>query len=235
MRNSRGEKLIGWASKTHHSKSVLLLHGIRSDSRSMLNRACFFRDTLQYNVILFDQRAHGLSEGDYSSAGLYESMDLQLFENYINEQYGTSMGVVGISMGGAAAVLALDIIDPDFLILEMVYPTLDEAISNRLKKRLGPFAPVVKHGMYLILKIRYNMEPVLVNPVEAAKSYDGPVQVLAGGKDKRTTKEESENFYNAFPKDNKKLHIFPEAAHEDLYSYDSTEYKEIVRQFLRVE
>lgn len=42
LTNGRGEKLIGWASKTEYAQSVLLLHGIRSDSRSMLQRALFF-------------------------------------------------------------------------------------------------------------------------------------------------------------------------------------------------
>lgn len=233
LQNERGENLIGWASTTEFSQSVLLLHGIRSHSQSMLERAHFFRDSLQYNVILFDQRAHGMSDGSYSSAGLFESLDLPLFERYIKKRYGTSMGVLGVSMGGAATLLALDSIAPDFLILEMVYPTLDEAIVNRLKKRLGPFSSFIQFGISVILKSRYHMNPSEVRPIEMVDTYTNPVLIISGESDVRTTSAETKRLFETFPKREKELYFIKGAAHEDLYQFDEKQYRAVVKKFLK--
>ncbi len=45
-------------------------------------------------------------------------------------------------MGGAAAILASPPLQADAFVLEMVYPTIDDAVTNRLTMRLGSWARV---------------------------------------------------------------------------------------------
>lgn len=230
--NSRGEKLTGWASKSQHSQSVLLLHGIRSNAGSMFNRANFFLDSLNYNVLIMDQRAHGYSEGNFSSAGVLESDDIPLFIRYIENNYNTSAGIIGTSMGGAAATLALDSINPDFLILESVYPSLDQAIDNRLRKRLGVLSTVVKEGIYSILQTKYSINPRSVNPIKNVKSYEIPTLIIAGENDKRTTLDESKELFNAVKSKNKQIVVIKKMSHVDAYNYTPQQYREEVTLFL---
>lgn len=231
--NKRGEKLTLWLSPTNHSTSVLFLHGIRGNSANMIERAHYFRDSLKVNVILADQRAHGYSDGVFTSAGHLESNDIPLFMNLIKEEYNTSAGIVGISMGGAASLLAIDSITPTFLILESVYPNLDNAIEQRLRKRFALFTPFVKWGIYTMLKSRYKLEPATVSPLNSIKNYKGPILILGGSKDMQTTRSETEDLFENAGSEHKKLHIFDNAKHVDLFSYSPYTYKSIISEFMR--
>lgn len=229
--NEDGYKLTGWASKTQHTKSVLLLHGIRSNAKAMLPRALFYLDSLQYNVLIMDQRAHGLSEGRISTAGANESKDIPLFVDFIKEKYRTSCGIHGISMGGAAALLSAEKTQPNFMVLEMVYPRLDRAIENRLTKRIGSLAKVVKESMYLIMKNRYRLNPKDITPIIHLKSYDNPLLIYAGKRDYRTTLEESQELYHAVQSD-KKSFVTLDASHEDFYTVAPIQYEQELLNFL---
>lgn len=231
LRNERDEELIGWASKSQHKKSVILLHGIRANAGAMLSRALFYLDSLEYNVLLMDQRAHGFSSGKYSTAGYLESRDLPLFTSFIKEKYQTSCGIHGISMGGAAAILSLEQTQPDFLVLEMVYPRLDKAIENRLKKRLGPLSKIVKESMYFVLKNRYNLSPKEVTPIVHFKSYEKPLLLFAGERDYHTTPKESKELFHAVHSRKKEL-VFMDAAHQDLYRANPMLFHQKLSSFL---
>jgi dienelactone hydrolase len=64
------------------------------------------------------------------------------------------IGIVGISMGGAAALLASPQLDVNAMVLEMVYPTINQAITNRLTMRLGNWARVLTPVLSWQLKPR---------------------------------------------------------------------------------
>ena len=60
-----------------------------------------------YNVFLFDFRACGRSGGRFTTVGLKEAWDVEAAVSYVSERYGRGpVGVLGISMGGGAAIMA---------------------------------------------------------------------------------------------------------------------------------
>ncbi|MBX3064149.1 MAG: alpha/beta fold hydrolase, partial [Anaerolineae bacterium] len=59
-----------------------------------------------FNVLMFDWRGHGRSDGDMVTMGALEVNDLLGALDYLDEQRGINrVGVLGFSMGGAVALM----------------------------------------------------------------------------------------------------------------------------------
>jgi pimeloyl-ACP methyl ester carboxylesterase len=107
--NKRGNLLSGWLAI--HSPLVpviILTHGTPGNRVSMIQRAAFLYNH-GYNVLLFDFQSYGRSQGIMSTLGMVESEDILAAINYLHALPDTShskIGVLGLSMGATAAVLA---------------------------------------------------------------------------------------------------------------------------------
>ena len=86
------------------------MHGITSNraSNNSLGIARRLREH-GYNLLLFDQRAHGESGGERISGGYHERRDLGGAIDFLKSQgvLESSIGVLGASMGAGTALLTL--------------------------------------------------------------------------------------------------------------------------------
>ena len=107
--NWRGELLSGWLSvMTPEAPVIILTHGTPGNRLSMVERAAFLH-THGYNVLLFDFQSYGRSQGEFSTLGMVESEDILAAISYLHSLPQTrysKIGVLGLSMGATAAVLA---------------------------------------------------------------------------------------------------------------------------------
>src|SRR6266496_1494620 len=107
--NWRGELLSGWlALQTPQAPMIILAHGTPGNRVDMLPRAAFLYKH-GYNVLLFDFQSYGRSQGVMSTLGMVESEDILAAISYIHGLPDTTyskIGVLGLSMGATAAVLA---------------------------------------------------------------------------------------------------------------------------------
>src|SRR5262245_4042284 len=136
-----GSKLSGWLIPGHKGAgAVILMHGFRGDRRQMLGRAAFLNQA-GYSVLLFDFQAHGESPGNGITIGHLESRDALAAVEFMKRNYtGQKIGVIGLSMGGAAAVMASPALEVDAMALEMVFPDIKRATANRIERYLGGWA-----------------------------------------------------------------------------------------------
>lgn len=107
--NWRGEMLSGWLAMAKPGAPVVIVaHGTPGNRMSVLSRgAALYKHG--YNVLLFDFQSYGKSEGQISTLGMVESEDIIAAVNYLHGLPGTmysKIGVLGVSMGATAAVLA---------------------------------------------------------------------------------------------------------------------------------
>ena len=108
---------------------VILMHGVRANRLSMVERARLFRAN-GYSVLLFDFQAHGESPGEHITFGSLESRDARAALDRVHRELpGQPVAAVGTSLGGAAAILA-DPPLPTALVLESVYPTIEEGTAT---------------------------------------------------------------------------------------------------------
>ena len=138
IESKSGSRLSGWL--VHGQPlggAVLLMHGIRANRLEMLARARMLHKH-GFSVLLFDFQAHGESPGRHITFGYLEAKDARAAFDYLRRVMPKErIGIVGMSLGGAAAILADPPLEADAIVLEAVYGSIDMAIENRLAIWLG--------------------------------------------------------------------------------------------------
>lgn len=108
FRTADGLTLRGWyipaAQRTE--KTLILLHGYPADKGNILPALSFLHE--DFNLLLFDFRYLGKSEGNYSTAGAKEVEDLLAAIQFLKSRGVREVGVWGFSMGGAVALMAIE-------------------------------------------------------------------------------------------------------------------------------
>jgi len=99
-----GTVLRGWFVPAIQPRgTVIFCHGRAGSKAPDLIYVSQFREH-GFNVLLFDFRAHGESDGDKSSLVYYERYDLLAAITYLQKRGIGKVGLVGFSMGAAVAV-----------------------------------------------------------------------------------------------------------------------------------
>jgi uncharacterized protein len=108
FKTADGLTLRGWyipaAKRTE--KTLILLHGYPADKGNILPALAFLHE--DFNLLLFDFRYLGRSEGSYSTAGAKEVEDLLAAIQFLKSRGVKDVGVWGFSMGGAVALMAIE-------------------------------------------------------------------------------------------------------------------------------
>src|SRR5215468_9157920 len=170
-----GSKLRGWLIPGRKGGgAVVLMHGFRGDRRQMLGRASFLNEA-GYSVLLFDFQAHGESPGKQITIGYLESRDAQAAVDFMKKNSpGEKLGVIGLSMGGAAAVLASPALEVDAMSLEMVYPDIDRATANRLERYMGSWARGLAPLLTMQLPLRCGIDETALRPIDQVGAITAP-------------------------------------------------------------
>jgi len=107
FKTTDGLTLSGWyiPSQKTTNRTVILLHGYPADKGNILPALSFLHE--DFNLLLFDFRYLGESEGNYSTAGAREVLDLAAAIRFLKSRGVKEVGVWGFSMGGAVALMSL--------------------------------------------------------------------------------------------------------------------------------
>lgn len=210
--------------------AVVLMHGVRSSRLSLVDRARFLSQA-GYTVLLFDFQSHGESTGQHITFGYLESRDAQAAIKFLRANVGDEkVGLIGISMGGAAALVASPPLEVKAMVLEMVYPTINQAISNRLTMRLGAWSSVLTPLLVWQFKPRLGVDAESLRPIEQVGKIRLPKMFIVGAEDQHTTLEESRQMYD-LASDPKELWVVKGAGHIDPHSMVKEEYEQRVLSF----
>ncbi|MDQ3686951.1 MAG: alpha/beta hydrolase [Acidobacteriota bacterium] len=196
----------------------------------MLGRARFLSDA-GYSIMLFDFQAHGESAGERITFGHLESNDAQAPVDFLRAILpDEKIGVIGVSMGGAAVTLASPPLEADAMVLEMVYPTISEAVSNRLTMRLGGWSSALTPLLVWQFKIRLGIDAGKLRPVDKVGNISAVKLFVAGAEDQHTTLRESIQLFNA-AREPKEFWAVKDAGHVDLHKSSKEEYERRILSF----
>jgi len=108
MESKDGLKLHGlWIPAEESKATVILFHGYRSTPLCDFSMILSFYHSLGLNLLLADQRAHGLSEGKYITFGIREHEDALGWIDYHNAHFGDiPVFLGGMSMGATTVLMA---------------------------------------------------------------------------------------------------------------------------------
>lgn len=228
-----GSNIKGWFLKGQENKGVVvIMHGLRSNRLNLIERTKFLHNA-GYSVLAFDFQGSGESIGKQLTFGYLESRDANASLKFIKQKLpNEKVGVLGISMGGAAFLLQKETEKADALILEMVYPTIQKAIENRLNLWIFNGAEYLSPLMTQQFPIRLGVSVDELRPLDKIKSVTCPTFVIAGENDHHTTLAESRQLFDTANQP-KELWIVPQAEHGDLHKISPKEYEEKVLGFFQ--
>lgn len=233
--SASGSTIHGWfATGKPGAGAVLLLHGMGANRTAMLSRARFLhRDG--FTILAPDFQAHGESPGHHITFGELESLDARAALAFLRAHApGERVGIIGVSMGGAASLVGSAPLEADALVLESVYPTFQDAVADRLQVWLGPLGflgSAVTPAFIRLVAPRIGVDPKMLRPIDDIAKVDEPVFVIAGTADQYTKIGETVALYEHATAP-KQLWEVPGAAHEDLHDYAPAEYERRVGAFL---
>ena len=102
-----GLRLHGWwMGSSRDSATVVVIHGVKKNRTDVLRAVVALRQA-EFNVLVFDGRAHGDSEGRYVTYGYYERHDVETAIQWLIDEKGIDrdrIGLAGESMGAAIAL-----------------------------------------------------------------------------------------------------------------------------------
>jgi alpha-beta hydrolase superfamily lysophospholipase len=219
-----------WPAARGSGPAVLLLHGINADRTSLSDHVQWLNG-LGYAVLAIDSRGHGASAAVERTFGWREAQDARAaFEWLKRDGPKRKVGVIGVSLGGAAALLGeAGPIPAEAMVLHAVYPDLRTAIANRIARVAGPALSIVGEPLLSYQSWpRYGVAPERIAPLAGLRRYRGSLLIVAGGQDLSTTIEDSRRLYAAAPGP-KALWVIDGADHEETSKLWTDEYRARVR------
>lgn len=231
FRDHAGLTLRGWWIPGTKHETVVMVHGWTSSRREPMSKAGYLLDA-GYNVLVFDLRGHGRSDGDYTTLGYAEPDDVAAAVAFARSRDGGPIALLGYSMGGALAVEtgARDA-DVTSVIEDSGYGSLDDVVRAGFQRITGlpatPFAlPLVAIG-----QVDLRMPIARVRPVLDAARLHKPLLAIVGTADQVVPPAEGFDIFRAAPGP-KELLVVPGAGHVDGYRIDRARYERTVLGFL---
>lgn len=224
---------------TFDNTTIVLVHWHEANHTTMIPLAEMFL-TKGYNVVLYDQRAHGDNTAKTVTFGYYEKDDLEDVIDYIESQMSKDdlIGVLGQSMGASTVgnYLGSDHAAKhiDFAIMESpfssMYSEIKWNIETKIKvglpasyfSKLGSIASNLVYG--------YAFEEVSI--LESMKNNRVPTMILHSKVDKLCPYYMGEDLYNAIPHNEKRMITFQNSNHVEAFFTEADSYKEEVMDFI---
>jgi uncharacterized protein len=216
---------------------MVLMHGVRRNRLTMARRAELLHQW-GFAVLLFDFQAHGASPGRAITFGHLEAMDAAAAVGFARQRLPEErVGVIGVSLGGAAALLGPGPLPVEALVLESVFPDLRTALVNRLQIYLGPvtgklLSPVVAPMFRLLMRVVLGVRATRLRPIDRIAGVSAPVLIASGTRDRSTTIEEARLLFQ-YATDPKQFWAVEGAGHVNLERFNPNAYWRVVLPFIR--
>jgi dienelactone hydrolase len=234
LADGQGRAVAGWFLPGRAGRGgVLLLHGVRGNRLQMLARARWLqREGIA--SLLIDLPSHGESSGERIGFGRLEAPAVDAALAWLRQRLpGERIGAIGVSLGGASLLFAQRRPELDALVLESVYPTLEDAVQDRLAMRLGASAGrLLAPALLVQVPLRLGFDTDRLRPIDAITDVRAPLWVAAGTADRHTRWPETEALFAAAPEP-KRLWPVAGAAHVDLHAFDGPAYEAALGPWLQ--
>ncbi|CAM3726982.1 alpha/beta hydrolase [Roseateles saccharophilus] len=219
-----GQQVSGWFLPGRAGEGAVLLHGVRGNRLQMLERARWLQREGMGSLAV-DLPSHGESSGERITFGRREALGVQAAQGWLRERLpGERLGAIGVSLGGASLLFAERRPELDALVLESVYPTITDAVKDRLTARLGPAGAWAAPLLLLQVPLRLGFSVQELRPLQAISTVRAPLVVASGTDDRSTRWVETEQLFAAAPEP-KLLWPVPGAGHVDLHDFDTPGYR----------
>lgn len=234
FRTDDGLTLRGWYLPCSSPRdAIVICHGFAMNRHELLDVARAVR-ARGHAVLLFDFRGHGASDGRRTTIGFREAGDIAAAVAYLvarPDLTGNRIGVAGISMGAAAALLAAPS-EPRIgaVVADSSFATL-KGIAVGGIRQFAPFS-----ALYAPLVVRFgelltHARVAANRPIDAiAMVAPRPLLVIHGANDRFVPLVNAQALYDA-AREPKELWIVPDCGHAAAWAHVPDEYVERLDRF----
>ena len=188
------------------------------------------------NVLVIDQRAHGLSEGKYSTCGILEAKDVIDWAKFLHEKYKqNTIYLHGVCVGTVCTVNVLrDKECPSYIkvgILDSAPISYKEIFGNHmieLGHRLWPTFPII--WWYFKKKTHTNINDS--QPLKYINEVKQPLCFIHGKKDAYCLPNKTEWLFDK-ANEPKEIHWFEDGTHSKVRLANPKEYDSVIIDFIK--
>ena len=233
-------RLSAWfvPAEKNSDKTIILLHGYPFDKANILGWASFLHD--DFNLLFFDFRYFGDSEGSMTTVGYHEQKDLASALDYLEKrslpdggQGFDRIGIMGFSLGGAVAIMtAAKDTRINAVVSDSAYANLDLVI-NEYYQNLFVFKYPLSSLTKIWAKIFVGVYPSEISPQASAKNLQIPILIIHSKKDQVIPFENATRIKDSLKNNPRAEFLFQEeGVHGGLPEKLRQEYQEKVLKFL---
>ena len=222
-----GLKLSAWYTPPNATRGAVILvaHGY-GDKRAEVFHLLFASHG--YGVLAWDFRAHGNSEGDFTSLGYYETMDAKAALDFALAQPGVQhIGAWGGSMGAVTMIrAAAQYPEIEALVADSPFSTLEDEMELRVP------IPVMRSLIRVFAGWETGVSPELVRPVDdIGRISPRPVFIIQSMDDGMVPLDSAQRLFDAAGEP-RQLWTESGAPHMNMYAYYKTRYtKQVIKFF----
>jgi pimeloyl-ACP methyl ester carboxylesterase len=231
FRTTDGLTLRGWWVPGAEHKTIVMVHGLGSNRDEPLSRSLYLHQA-GYNLLVFDLRGHGESDGSGTTMGYLEPADVRAAVAEAQRHDPGPIALFGYSLGAAVALEDAPA-DPAVkaVIEDSAFSSAGDVIVARFSEvtRLPgiPFAA----GIVAFGTVDFGTSPWNVRPVLAASQLHKPLLAIVGGEDSVVPPAEGLAIFAA-ASCHKQLLEVPGAGHVQAYYAATNLYETTVLTFL---
>ena len=215
------------------NKAAIICHGHTANRYSALKYAYLFYQR-GYNVVIYDERYFGRSDGDYCTLGEKESRDLASIIRFTRETFKDCfLALHGESMGAATALLVTQYEKPDLIIADCPFSDSTRLFNEYIVKNLHIPPVLVIPFMKILARIQYDYHITQTSPIKAVSQSDVPICFMHGTDDTLILCDHSKVMYDRCLNPLSKLNLFQGADHAMSIVSDPVRYEKLVDAFLR--
>lgn len=229
-----GITLRGWYIPAENSvKTIIVCSGANGSLDADVHVAPWLHEA-GFNVLLFNWRAHGQSDGEVVTLGFNERYDLIAAVQFARSQGAERVGVLGFSMGGTVALETTAVYeDINAVVADSPFVFLLSAIAGGLIERRIP------EGLSFLLARLFVSAACLrtqlnLFDIDLARWINRvaprPLLLIFGEQDVIVSKSEVDMIF-ARAGEPKEVWRVPEAAHRDIHVRQPDEYRQRICEF----
>jgi fermentation-respiration switch protein FrsA (DUF1100 family) len=228
--------LRGWFLPVPGSERVIIMvHGNgyhRADPEiGMLDIAAHLVDR-NFNVLMFDLRGYGESDGNMVSGGYHEKKDVEGAVSYLKGRGFDRIGVLGFSLGAVSTLMAAAE-DPDIKVVvsDSSFADLNDIMSTEFSKRTK--APrLFLHPILFMIKLMYGVDFAAIRPVDrVAEIAPRPILFIHGEEDEVIPVAHAYRLFEASQNPENQLWVVAGARHTRAFKVQPDEYISRVASF----